>query len=219
MQSLKRNLVNLFSRYMPNVRSYFMLIKNKNSYLHTTGWMNSLKNGKPVDSEGCEVPWMNYSMITFLKERLKTDFQLFEFGSGYSTLFYAKLVQEVTSVEHDQTWHLHIKEMISENVELIYTEEDTDGLYCRVVSASGKKFDVIVVDGVDRVNCIKQSIDSLTDRGVLILDDSQRKGYVDGINHAKDKGFLALTFEGLKPKGNGVERTTLFYRRDNCLNI
>lgn len=52
-----------------------------------------------------------------------------------------------------------------------------------------------------------------------MLDDSQREQYAGGILHARSRGYLTLDFEGLKPTGSGLDRTTIMYRRDNCLGI
>lgn len=99
--------------------------------------MRSLREGKPVNEDGREVPWMNYPVIRFLEGRFMKDFQLFEFGSGYSTLFYARLVQRVTSVEHDSEWLRVVKKIVPENVTLIFKHQDINGEYCRVIISTG----------------------------------------------------------------------------------
>jgi hypothetical protein len=76
-----------------------------------------------------------------------------------------------------------------------------------------------IVDGRDRMNRIKQSISALSAKGVILLDDSQRERYQEGIDFAKSKGFKALNFEGLKATGTEVDRTTIFYRVGNCFDI
>lgn len=217
--AVKAILNKAFPTYVLYGRGFNSLLRNENSYLYTTGWMRSLRERKPVDKDGNEIPWMNYSVIKFLGDRLRKDFNLFEFGSGYSTLFYARLVQSVTSVEYDEEWFEIVKKIAPENVKLIFKEKDINGEYCRVINSTGQKYDVVIVDGRDRVNCIKQSIEALTVRGVILFDDSQREFSLEGINYAKEKGFHALDFEGLKPTGNEIDRTTILYCRDNCFDI
>lgn len=181
--------------------------------------MKSLKESKAVDNDGNLIPWMNYPIINLLKDRLTSDLNLFEFGSGYSTLFYARLVKSVTSVEYDDVWLQIVKKTLPNNVKLIYKEKDIDGDYCRVINSTGQQYDFVVVDGRDRVNCIKQSIKALSPRGVILLDDSQKTKYREGIQYAKECNFRSLDFEGLKPTHFGVDRATLFYRDNNCLGI
>lgn len=94
-----------------------------------------------------------------------------------------------------------------------------DGSYCRAVVETDQLFDVIIIDGRDRVNCIKQAINKLSDQGVMILDDSARPWYSEAFEHAKSKGFRVISFEGIKPTGASIYRTSIFYRTDNCLGI
>ncbi len=196
-----------------------LFVYDENSFLQTTGWLKSLVESKPLDAEGNQIPWMNYSIVNILKERLQKDFHLFEFGSGFSTLFYAELVQRVVSVEHDKEWYDLQKNSLPENAEIIFKNKDVDGEYCRTILNTGQKWDVIVVDGRDRVNCIKQSIETLTECGVILLDDSSRERYREGISFAQSKGFRALNIESFKATGLEIERTTILYRNGNCLGI
>jgi len=217
--TVRRILKKAFPKHFLYCRAYLDLIRNETSYLHITGWMRSLNENKPVEKDGNHIPWMNYSIINFLQNRLKNDFHLFEFGSGYSTSFYASFVQTVTSVEYDESWFAVAKKNKPENVELIYKKKDIDGEYCRIIKSTGRQYDVVIVDGRDRVNCIKQSIENLSDRGVILLDDSHREKYFEGITYAMEKGFRSIWFDGLKPTGRGIYRTTIFYRHNNCFDI
>lgn len=210
---------NFFSTIALNYRAYKILIRNQKSYLHSTGWMLSLAEGRPVDSVANAIPWMNYNAIEFLDERLNKNLTLFEFGSGYSTYFYASRVKTVVSVEYDDRWYQLVKLQVPSNVDLVFQQEDTDNEYCRVIAGRGQKFDVVIVDGRDRVNCIKQSITALSDQGVILLDDSQRERYQDGIVLAEASGFRALHMSGLKATGGRSVRTTILYRDGNCFGI
>lgn len=218
--TIKRKLAKKF----PKLNRYYNIfyrsfLRNKNSYLHKTGWFKSLSAGTPMDKDGNPIPWMNYPTIEFLEERLNKDLTMFEFGSGYSTSFYAKYCNKVTSIEYDKNWLEVIKTNLPENANLIYTEKDIDGKYCRSIKETSKKYDVVVVDGRDRVNCVKQGLDCLTENGVLLLDDSHRERYAEGLEYGISKGYKTLHFQGLKPTGYRYYRTTLFYKNNNCLNI
>jgi len=219
MKPVKQFLKQCFPVQALRYRAYKDLIENENSYLYVTGWMQSLRGFAPIDPHGNPIPWMNYPVISFLEERLNDSLSLFEYGSGYSTMFYAQRVSDVVSVEYDQAWFEKVQETLPPNVDLVYQAEDRDGDYCRVIGTTGKTFDVIVVDGRDRVNCVKQSIAALSPRGVLLLDDSQRDNYTEAITYAQAEGFRVLHFEGLKATGNEIDRTTIFYRDGNCLGI
>jgi len=208
----------ILSAYYLTIKMFKLLFLD-DSYLHITGFVNSVKEKRPCDKSGNPVPWMNYNIITFLEDRLKKDLSLFEYGSGYSTIFYSNLVSNVVSVEYDKNWLSRIQEMLPKNAELIYKELDIDGDYCRTILDTNKRYDVIIVDGRDRVRCAKNAIHSLTDRGVIIFDDSQRERYKEGVVFLLQRGFRKLDFEGLKPNNYGFDRTTIFYKDNNCLNI
>ncbi len=216
---MKERLMGIFRRFLPRLAAFHGLILNKHSYLYDIGWMESLQRGFPYRKGGSEIPWMNFAAIAFLEQRLRREQALFEYGCGHSTLFYARLAGSVTSVEYDKGWHDLMAKKAPPNVTLIFQAHDRDGEYCRTIRRSGAPYDVVIVDGRDRVNCIKQSVDCLTPRGVILLDDSCRSSYRPGLEYAMERGFRALEFEGLKPTGYVMERATLLYRSDNCLGV
>ena len=72
---------------------------NSKGYLVKIGWFNSFDSKSPVDDYHNPLPWVTYSFIDFIKERLKKQHTVFEFGSGNSTYFYAKYAGIVVSVE------------------------------------------------------------------------------------------------------------------------
>jgi hypothetical protein len=195
------------------------LIISPDSYLIKTGWILSMAKGTPCDINGAPLPWMNYNVIQFLQKRLRKHFNLFEYGSGYSTHFYAALVEKVVSIEYDEAWIAKIAKDLPSNCKLLYQPKDVDGLYCRMIQNTPDLYDVIIIDGRDRVNCLLQSLNKLTPAGVILLDDSQRDFYRPGLDAAVQHGFRELEFEGLKPTGNSLDRTTVLYRNDNCLGI
>ena len=96
---MKKIIETLFPQLALHYKAYKRLIKNERSYLYLSGWMKSIKESSLIDKNGRQIPWMNYCVIQFLKHKLKKDFILFEFGSGYSTRFYADRVSAVISVE------------------------------------------------------------------------------------------------------------------------
>ena len=73
-------------------------------------WYKYLNNGSsPIQDN---LPWITFSAIKYLKNTLTKDMVVYEFGSGGSTLFLAKRVKQVYSVEHDKTWFLTVSAAI-----------------------------------------------------------------------------------------------------------
>lgn len=215
---IKKKVSNLSLIQIPHIRNVLAHL-HTSSFLFKTGWLLSIKEKKPIDNDGNKIPWLTYSFLTFMKPRLTKDLTLFEYGAGYSTYYFSERVSHITTIEYDKKWHDFIKDNLAKNVDIIYQDKDINDKYCRKIKTLNKTFDIILVDGRDRVNCIKQSIDCLTSNGVLILDDSQRDRYQEGIDFLHKKGFKSLEFEGLKAAHIGLSSTTIFYRTNNCFNI
>ena len=188
-------------------------------YLATIGWFTAFDTHQAVDELGKPLPWVTYSFIDFIKTRLNKELTIFEYGSGNSTLFYAQRVKRVVSVEHDEAWFNKIVKEKATNAEMIFTALEKGGEYCKKAMLLGEKFDIIIVDGRDRVNCCKNSVDALTANGVLVLDDSEREIYQEARDFLREKGFKELPFTGISPGLFYNKATSVFYKSNNCLAI
>jgi hypothetical protein len=215
--SNKLNL--LFKVFTSPKRLRTLLSFNDKGYLDEVGWFNAFDSKSPVDQDNNPIPWVTYSFIDFIKERLKKQHTVFEFGSGNSTYFYAKYAGIVVSVEHDKEWYDKIVSTKPENAEMIFCELIRDGDYCRVPIKLEETFDIIIVDGRDRVNCCKQAVKAISANGVIVLDDSERDFYKEGVNFLLNKGFKELALTGISPGLFYRKATSVFYRPDNCLSI
>jgi len=183
------------------------------------GWFKSFNTKQSVDINNSPIPWCTYSFIKFIEPRLKKDFIVFEFGSGNSTLWYSNRVKNIISVENDEEWFNYISSKLPHNANIIFKKLDFNGEYCRSANKSNTKFNLIIIDGRDRVNCIKCSVDSLAEDGVIIFDNSDLPKYQEGINYLIDIGFKKIDFIGISPVTPHNNCTSVFYKYNNCLNI
>ncbi|MBO9674940.1 MAG: FkbM family methyltransferase [Sphingobacteriaceae bacterium] len=188
-------------------------------YLSSIGWFTAFDKKQAVDGNGKALPWVTYSFIDFIKERINKTQHIFEYGSGSSTLFYAERAGSVTSVEHDKNWYDNVKNTSPANAEMIFCELEKDGEYAKKATLLNRKFDIIIVDGRDRVNCCKYSIEALSLNGVLVLDDSEREVYQPARVLLKEQGFKEISFSGISPGLFYEKATSVFYKQDNCLGI
>jgi hypothetical protein len=196
-----------------------LLSLQKQGYLYDEGWIRSYLEKNVIDLNGNPKPWLTFTATQFLEERLNNKLDLFEFGGGNSTLFWAKKCNSVNTVEHDLEWFNKIKGNKIANVEMYYQELEYDSEYCRFPNKLDKEFDIIIVDGRDRVNCCKNSINSLRSSGVIVLDDSIRPRYIEASNYLIAHGFRKLNFWGMEALYTHKTCTTIFYKEDNCLGI
>lgn len=198
---------------------YKKLIRYKKSFLYESGWIQSVKQMAPIDSNYEKIPWMNYQSVRFIKERFKKDFKVFEYGSGYSTFFYANMVKSVTSIEHNVEWYNKIKDEIPKNAKLLFDAKYESESYASSVKQEGFLYDVVIIDGRSRVACLEACVDQLSERGVIFFDDSERDRYRKYFDIAYKRGFRSLDFQGIKPVEPELSCTTIFYRDGNCLGL
>jgi len=189
-------------------------------YLYETGWIEAFKRQLPIDRDEKPLPWVTYSFIDFISDRLDKNMDIFEYGSGNSTLWYAQKVNSVTSVEHDKQWFEKIKNSMPDNVSIYNEELIYGGNYSKFSENLEQKFHIVIVDGRDRINCIKSAINSIkSDNGVVVLDDSERESYKNGVEFLVKKGFKKIDFWGISPGLFYKKCTTIFYKENNCLGI
>ncbi|WP_316802183.1 FkbM family methyltransferase [Pedobacter nototheniae] len=215
MSNLKA-LTNLIAK---PARLKALLSYGHKGYLNSIGWFTAFDKKQAVDGNGKALPWVTYSFIDFIKERINKTQHIFEYGSGSSTLFYAERAATVTSVEHDKNWFENVKNTSPSNAEMIFCHLEKDGEYAKKATLLNKKFDIIIVDGRDRVNCCKYSIEALSAEGVLVLDDSEREVYNAARLLLKEKGFKEISFSGISPGLFYEKATSVFYKTNNCLGI
>jgi hypothetical protein len=195
---------------------------SKKSYLVKTGFIHSRISGSIRNKDGEFIPWMNYSIINLFDERLDKSQSIFEYGSGASSMYLAKLAGQVTSVEYDAGWYQKISSQTDglDNVVIEFIPLNDEYYKAILNVGQGRKFDVVIVDGRYRVESAIFSFDHLTEKGIVILDDSERPHYQAAFDFYHDKGFKHLTYAGLKPTGFGMDYTTIFYKSgQNCFGL
>lgn len=188
----------------------------KDGYLVDVGWFRSFEEKKSVDKDGNPIPWIAYPAIDFIKSRIKDNMSVFEFGSGASTAWWAKLVKEVDAVEHDEEWFKIVQENKAANTNIFL---ETGEEYFIKASSTGKKYDIVFIDGIDRNECAESALTGLKEHGVIIWDDSQREEYNPTYDVLYKNGFKRIFFTGMSPVYNERVETSIFYRTNNCLGI
>ena len=188
-------------------------------YLLEIGWFNSFKSHKSVDKNGKPIPWFSYPFIDFLTPRLSKELTVFEFGSGNSTLFFAERVKKVISIEHNKAWYQIVNKSKPDNVDLMLTKSDSSIDYLDYLLKMKEDDDIIIVDGLHRNECMIRACEKLSERGVIILDDSERTEYKEGIEFILKNGFKSLQFWGIAPTVLFKKCTTIFYKSTNCLKV
>jgi len=215
-----RQKINTISKLFSEPKVLSALLSQRDfGYLNDIGWFKSFLAQKSIDVNENPIPWFTYPFIDFLSPRLNKNLILFEFGSGNSTLFFSDKVRKVISIEHNKEWYQIVNISKPSNVELILTKSEKVNDYQNYFSVLNNKVDIIIVDGLHRNECLIKACEKLSERGVIILDDSERVEYSRGMNFLFQKGFKRLDFFGISPGYLYKKSTTLFYKDNNCLNV
>jgi predicted O-methyltransferase YrrM len=203
-------------------------------------WWESLASGRsPLDDE---IPWICFSAIDFLYTALRPDMTVFEYGTGGSTLFWARRVRQVYAVEHDRAWYERVRDVVMKqgcrNVDLrlceptvavgnIDSPASLDGFasgdmiyhgysfetYVRSIeSFPDHSFDVVLIDGRARPACFAHAHPKLRPGGYLILDNPERPHYYSVHDTLRCAGWPCFEFHGPVPSIPNFSETTIWVK-------
>ncbi len=188
---------------------------------HQLGWYKSAWQNASVDKDGQPIPWLTYPAIHYLESNSKVlkGATVYEFGSGNSTLWWAKKAKSVTSVEYFNKWFKKLGPSLPNNVSYVFAENNDTHDFANAILQEKNNFDIIIVDGRDRVQCALNAAQKLTKNGVIIWDNSERERYQTGVKKLHKLGFKQLEFFGPVPIDNKLEITSIFYRPNNLFDL
>jgi hypothetical protein len=173
---------------------------------HGQGHARSVRAGEPVDRAGNPIPWFTYPAIAYLEQLDFSDKHVFEFGAGNSTRFWCARAARVVSVEHDPAWHRRVASHLPANGELVLREARAD--YASALGQRVGRFDVIVIDGVERRACCEVAIGKLQPGGLIILDNAD--WHHRCAEYLRAQGLIEVDMTGFGPI-NGYTWTTSFF--------
>lgn len=134
-----------------------------------------------------DAPWLAKSAVLLLDSYLKPTDVGFEWGSGRSTIWFARRVGKLISVEDNQQWHTLVKKELAGveiKAKLDYrfipcehkeVDEPSAHPYADASRDVGDaSLDFALVDGNIRATCMKAVTAKLKPGGLLILDNANR---------------------------------------------
>ncbi len=166
-----------------------------------------------LDKDGAPIPWYTYSMIEYLRGLDFTGKRLFEYGSGYSTLFWSTRAEKIVSVEHDPEWHKKMADEMPSNVEYRLLSEKNS--YVSSIREYPESFDIVIIDGVHREDCVAPALEKLKEDGLIILDNSD---WYPGIaNVLRMADLIEVDMHGFGPINTYTWTTSIFFHRTTKL--
>jgi predicted O-methyltransferase YrrM len=164
-----------------------------------------------------ERPWIVPAAIGWLGRRIRPDWSILELGAGRSTVWFAQRAGRVLSFEDNGFWVERTRERLDElglgNVEL--RELAVEQLPEAIAELPEAAFDLVVVDfleapTVTRIDALKTAMKRVRPGGYLLLDDSDRPGYVSAYELLA--GWKERRFVGVKDEWPEACETAIFRR-------
>lgn len=114
---------------------------------------------------GLLMPWYTLPALEWLKKQDISKWRVFEYGAGYSTIWWRANCQEVFGVEWNPFWY---KAMNGRDDDLVFCETPAD--YIQRIHFCGG-FNCVVIDGEFRDACIEFSKNHIMPGGYMIIDN------------------------------------------------
>lgn len=181
--------------------------------MYRYGYERTLESKLPLAADGSPIPWYTYPAIEYFNQLDARALRVFEYGSGNSSLYWASKGAEVWSVEHDPAWweSMGTKSALLKG---LFLRESADA-YAQAIHDVGGDFDIIVIDGAWRNECVAAALSHLRSGGMIILDNSD--WYTDVSDFLRGKGFFQIDFNGFGPINNYCWTTSILLSFDSHL--
>jgi hypothetical protein len=208
-----RQLVDLLERILP--RRLFLALYGSNACLACArilwrgyGFARSAFRWESRDARGRPIPWFAYPATEYLDQLDLSGRRVFEFGCGFSSLYWSEKAKTLVSVEDDPGWHGRIKRELPSNARLVLATEPDE--YAGAVLKEEGPFEIIVIDGNHRLKCAQNAVEKLAESGVVILDDAD--DHPDAANFLRGQDLLEVDFAGFNPINSCTKTTSFFFR-------
>lgn len=151
-------------------------------------------------------PWLTYGAIIALEHILNKEMRVLEFGSGGSTIFWAKNCKSVKSYETNPVWYddvkLKLKTQNLKNVEIVLC--DRRGMSRGLKSQPDNSFDIVLIDSDPRrsrrLDLANNTVSKIKTGGWLVIDNYQEFGMIN-FDYSK---WQVFTFDEFRYKGLGT---------------
>lgn len=149
-------------------------------------------------------PWVTYGAIIALEYIVNKDFNVLEFGSGGSTVFWAGNCKSVKSFETDPGWYEKTKKRLAgyTNVEIILTDEA--GILEAISKMPDSYYDLVLNDSnphlVNRLSVANAAIPKIKPKGWFVVDNYEKYH----MNHFDYVLWNVYTFDEIIYGGRGT---------------
>lgn len=118
---------------------------------------------------GPAIPWITLPAFRFIRSRVGPSTRFFEWGSGRSTVWFSRHCGEVHSVEDDPSWCTFVRKKVrNASVYLLHGPAYVE----KVTDFPQEYFDIILIDGSQRLACYTVAKYYLRPGGILVIDNT-----------------------------------------------
>ena len=183
----------------------FLVDKLRNEF----GFLESSRSSIPLDGYGNVMPLYSYPCYEYIRSMDWKNANILEFGCGYSSIWWDNVDANVYGVDSNDEWINKIQSSVSGhlNIELANDGEE----YTTSIYRHNLKYDVIVIDGMYRYDCVEPSLDCLANDGMVILDNSEWHTNTKELLDNSD--LMPVHFHGMKPIHVDIETTSCYMSR------
>ncbi len=149
---------------------------------------NELSEWQLRDYNGLIFPWFTHPFLDILKTWNMCSWDVFEWGSGYSTIWFASRCKKIVSIEHNPEWIKVLRDQLWElgfrNARIkrrtpkwpfhIGSGGETSD-YVLAIHEEDTLYDCIIIDGeYHRNTCAVHALKRIKKNGVIILDNANQ---------------------------------------------
>jgi ubiquinone/menaquinone biosynthesis C-methylase UbiE len=161
-----------------------------------------------------ELPLWTPNTTIEVSKILHKGMRVYEFGSGFSTLWVANRVGSIVTLEHSAEWYLIVNKLIAErgvkNVHCELRDIRTGDYMTHILSFPDGSFDFVIVDcAFRRVEAMQHAINKVVRGGYILLDDSQAFSWQGCFSFVPDFGIEV--HKKIEPDESG--KTATIFRR------
>jgi len=154
------------------------------------------------------VPWISYRARKVIDQMIRPDCRMVEFGSGMSTLWFAKRCGFVHSIESDPAWFDLVSKHLARLSNVRY-EKRTIESYANLDDHPDQSLDFCLIHGAVRSACSRSVVPKIKRGGFIYLDNSDNDMTIPNgdarlaehtlVNAAKERGGTIRYFVDFVP--------------------
>jgi hypothetical protein len=180
-------------------------VRNLRSLAYDYGQWTTIRDWNSIDENGDPIPWYTYPTTEYIAHLNLSWMTIFEYGSGNSTLWWAKRSKSVVSVEDDEEWFEKVRQNLSSGRTQYHLKTRKEDY----VTAALNDADIFIIDGKYRKECAEHIV-KIGGAGVMIILDNS-DWHPEIVEFLRSSlGWLQIDFHGFGPINNYTWTTSVF---------